>query len=277
MGDADLGGHGVDRPVLPEVPVLEVAGHVGEAQPVQCGSPVGVGPGRSLPRHGGRGRGGDGREVAGQPVLVQPGLTADRRQAGPARQPGQDERPEVRISVPPGHLVRDPGDVTAGPLGVGLRYRLGRDARQGLPGLPEALLRITAPGGRGRRIPGECPGAGPLPPGGAAGTEREVEHQAGGEGGRAELAGVRALQRLAALQAEGRAVGLFGVAVHAQVGGDRPERPPAQVADHPPVDDDHLADRGEGRGAVRQHGEDRRRASGQAGAPRVPRCSSRRT
>jgi hypothetical protein len=56
----------------------------------------------------------------------------------------------------------------------------------------------------------------------------------------------------------GRTVGLFGVTVHAQVGGDRPERPPAQMADHPPVDDDHLADRGEGRGAVRQHGENRR-------------------
>ena len=33
---------------------------------------------------------------------------------------------------------------------------------------------------------------------------------------------------------------------------------PAQVADHPPIDDDHLAERGEGRGAVRQHGQDRR-------------------
>lgn len=72
----------------------------------------------------------------------------------------------------------------------------------------------AAAGGRGHRVPGEFPGAGPLPPGGAARPERRVEHQPGGKRGGAQLAGVRALQRLAALQAEGQAVLLLGVPVH---------------------------------------------------------------
>ena len=267
VGHADLGGHGVDRAVLPDVTLPQVAGHVRESEPVQHGAPPGVWPGRALPGHRGGRRRGDVREMARQPVLVQPGLAADRRQAGPVGRPGQDERAQVRVAATQGHVRRDPGEMPAGPLGVRPRHQLARDARPCLPGLPAALLRMAAAGGGRRRVPAEFPGAGPLPPGSTARADRGVEHQPGGERGRAQLAGVRALQGLAALQAEDRAVGVLGVPVHAQVGGDRPECPAAQVADHPRVGGDHLADRGEDRGAVREDSDDR---AGHAVSPAGP-------
>jgi len=109
---------------------------------------------------------------------VEPGLPADGREAGAAGRPGQDERPDIRVPVPPGHVGRDPGEAGAGPLGV----RLGDDGSlargQRRPRLPAALLRVAAaPGCRGG-VPGELTGAGPFAPRGAARADGGIEDEA---------------------------------------------------------------------------------------------------
>src|SRR6266851_1612113 len=78
--------------MLHDVAFVQVAGHVGEAQPAQHQPPPGVPPvGMPLPYGFGRRRV-DVAEVTRQPVLVQSGLAADSRQAGTVGDPRENER-----------------------------------------------------------------------------------------------------------------------------------------------------------------------------------------
>ena len=178
VGHADLGGDGVHGPVLREVALGQVAGHIGVSEPVQRGQPPGVAARGARPQLGRGGSGIDIAKVTRQPVLVEPGLPADGREAGPVGRPGQDERPDIRVPVPPGHVGSDPGEAGAGPLGVRLGDRgdLGRGHR--LPCLPAALLRVASSPGRRGGVPGELPGTGPRTSRGAARPYGGVEDEA---------------------------------------------------------------------------------------------------
>ena len=246
-------------PVPGHVPVPQVARHIGEPEPGQRGPPPGVQPGApACVRQRGGGRRGDLAQVPGQPVLVQPGRPADGSQAGPLGRAGQHQRADVRVTVPPCRLRGHAGQVQAAPLSVGPGHRGRGHRRQRLAGLAPPLLGMGA-AGRGRgRIAGQVAGPGPLPPCRAAPADRRVEDEPRGEGGGPQLAGFRALQRLAALQAERVAVGGLGPAVHPQVRRDGAERPAAQVADHLRSGRHHLAGRREERRAIGEHAQGRR-------------------
>jgi hypothetical protein len=191
-----------------------------------------------------RGRRVDAGEVARQPVLVQSCLAADRREASPRRDPRQDERRDVRVPVAAGDLGGDLGEVPVGAAAVRPRDDLPGCLRQRLPGFPAALLgEGTAPRRRGGRQ-GQFAPPRSFPARGGALADRRLERQPGREKGRPDFPCLRPFQRLAALQAERQAVLLLRPPMRGQVGDDRPQRPPAQVADHPrPVRDD-LAERG---------------------------------
>src|SRR5215831_2877354 len=77
-------------------------------------------------------------------------------------------------------------------------------------GLAAALLGDGAAPGRRGGVAGQGAGPGPFPPGGAALADRGVEDQAGRQRGGPQLAGLRALQGLAAFQAERLAVRVLG-------------------------------------------------------------------
>src|SRR5215831_18442397 len=125
MGHAGLGGDGVDRAVLHYVPLVQVAGHVWEAKLAQRRQPPGV-PAVWPPLTGRCRRCRvDVRQVARQPVLAEPGLAADRREASPLGELVQDERPDVGVAMASGDDRGDMGQVAAGALLV----RLGDDLR----------------------------------------------------------------------------------------------------------------------------------------------------
>ena len=239
-----LGGDSAHGPMPGDVPLAQVTGHVGEAQPAQGRPPAGVPPAVPQRAHGGRDLGIDVAEVPRQPVLVQPGLAADRRQAGAAGDPGQHQGPDVGV---PGLASRCRGHLGQAPPGA-LRVRLGdrggRHRGQRPQGFPAALLGDGAAPGRCGGVTGQVAGRGPVPPRRTALADRGVEDQAGGERGRPQLAGLRTLEGLAAFQPERLAVRLLGPAVRLEVGRDRAQEPAAQVAGHQrAVDDDHFADR----------------------------------
>ena len=274
---ACLGGDGAHGPVPGDVPLVEVTGHVGKAEPAQCRPPASVPPLVLQRAHGRRGLGIDVAEVPRQPVFVQTGLAADRRQAGTVGGTRQHQGADVGVPGPASRRRGHLGQAPPRALRVRLGHRDGRHRGQRPQGLPAALLGDGAASRRRGGVTGELAGPGPVPPGGASLADRGVEDQAGGERGRPEFAGLRALEGLAAFQPERLAVRLLGPAVRLEVGRDRAQLPAAQVADHQrAVDDDHLADRRVAGRAVGQHvGDGADRVAGQPhGArarPAVPR------
>jgi hypothetical protein len=177
-GTGRLGGDGVHGPVLHQVAFGQVAGHVGVSEPSQHGQPPGVAAYGAPAQHGFGGPGIDVAEVTRQPVLVEPGLPADGREAGTAGGPRQDERPDIGVPMPPGHVGSDTGEAGAGPLGVRPGDNGGLDQVHRLPGLPAALLRAAAAPRRRGGVAGELSGAGPLAPHGAARTHGGIEDEA---------------------------------------------------------------------------------------------------
>jgi hypothetical protein len=248
------------------------AGHVGEPQAAHGGQPRAVGPaGAALPGETGH-RGGKLAEVPGHPVLVQPGGTADRRQALTRLQAGQDERLDVRVAVTAGHVDGDRDDVCAGALPVRPGGTVpGSGSRGGLSRLAAALFRERTAARRGRGGGGQFAPAGPLPSGRAARTDRRVEDQPGRQGGGPQLPGLLPFQGLAPFQPERLAVPVLRPSVRGQMRRHRPEGPPAQMAGHPGAFSHHLADRYVKGGAIVQnarHWPDARHRPGPARWPR---------
>jgi hypothetical protein len=249
----DLGADRGGRLVPDQVPVAQVAGHVGETQRGHRLEPPGTVPvSRDLPDCRS-----DGRvylsQMPVQPVSVQSGFPADRGQAGSRRYPGQHIRTQSGMASIPGHLGGYIGPVPGGAIPAGLRCRLtGRGGRRP-GGLAAALLGQRAASAGTGRVLGQFTGGRALAARRAARADGRVEDQPGRERRSPALPCLLAFQGLASFQAEGLAVVGLGPAMHAQVGGYRLQRPAAQMAGDGGAVSDDLPDRGVVGRPVRQY------------------------
>ena len=83
IGDSDLGCDGIDGLVLHQVPLVQVASDVGEAHRTHARDPASVKSRAGQQPRRRRGSGIHKCQVTREPVLVQSGLQADRRQGQP--------------------------------------------------------------------------------------------------------------------------------------------------------------------------------------------------
>ena len=246
-----------DRPVPGDVPVAQVTGHVGEAEPAQRRPPAGVRPAASGRRTAAAAAGSISREVPGQPVLVQPGLSADRGQAGARRPPAPGPAPGCRGSRPGGPRSRPPRPAACAPAACSPgRWRRARPRPA-----PAAPSGGVARGSRApwpprpRRGPGRPAGRVPVPAALPSRTAASKTRRAVNAAARSlRVCGPSRDWPRSRPNASQYASLVQPCALRCAV-TERSE-PAAQVAGHQrSVDDHHLADRRVAGRAVRQHGD----------------------
>lgn len=202
----DLTGDRVHAHMLDVVPLPEVAGNVGVPHGRQRRQPARVKPVIAA-TNGGRGHHGiQQREVTLHPVLVQAASAADCGQAVSCARQVSDKLTEVGISMATGYSLCDSGQALPGSLPVSLGEPGACGSGDAGPLALSALLRERPPSRGVSRLPGEFTADCSLASVSAAVAERRLKDQTRAKRSRAQLASIRPLKRLRALEAERLAV-----------------------------------------------------------------------